>query len=280
MSQSVFASHRWRWVGFLLLLSGLVAGPRPAAADDGTGRLSTRYFTIFYPAGEEQTAQWYAGFADDVDSGVSEMLGAEPIAGITLRIYDTEADIPAGQPRGRVAPRDHGPRHPRAQRDRRGRRAAARQPPELARESFRHEMTHIVAGVLTDYNLPIGFDEGLAQYNEGSATTAPRHRPRWCTRPSERAILAVLDGTEQPPPVQPPDGSGLSAELHRVAFLAERYGMGAFGRFLAALKHGRRVPGGAASGLRPADRYVGNAMAGVSARLPERRLAGERPQRL
>src|SRR5690242_6667499 len=106
MTQPVLASHRWRWVGvFLLLLGGLVAGPRPtAAADDGQGRLTTRYFTILYPQGEEKTAQWYAGFADEVSSSVSELLGADPVSGLTLQIYNTEAEYTAANPQAELHP--------------------------------------------------------------------------------------------------------------------------------------------------------------------------------
>src|SRR5438874_2694696 len=54
--------------------------------------LTTKYFTITYPAGEEKTANWYAGFADEVDAAVSELLGAEPVQNLSLHIFATEEE--------------------------------------------------------------------------------------------------------------------------------------------------------------------------------------------
>ena len=47
---------------------------------------------------KEASAQWYAGFADDVNASVCEMLGNDPITGLTLHIYATEADYIAANP--------------------------------------------------------------------------------------------------------------------------------------------------------------------------------------
>lgn len=240
MTQPVLASHRWRWVGvFLLLLGGLVAGPRPAAAAaDGQGRLTTRYFTILYPQGEEKTAQWYAGFADEVSSSVSELLGADPVSGLTLQIYNTEAEYTAANPQAELHPGIMAHAIPQRKEIGVAVERLRDAPPEIARESFRHEMTHIVAGVLSAYNLPIGFDEGLAQYNESSTTRAQATAEvlraaqasgqpllSWTALNTRRLFSRRMD-------------LAYPQAYTVVAFLAERYGMGAFGRFVGDLRQG------------------------------------------
>src|ERR1043165_2769041 len=100
-------SHTLRfrcWLRLWTLLFLLGSGPAahafaaPPEQSEGSPHNSPRYFTILYPAGEEQTASWYAGFADDVDTAVSDLLGAAPVSGITLHIYATEAEYQAANP--------------------------------------------------------------------------------------------------------------------------------------------------------------------------------------
>src|SRR4051794_23489459 len=76
----------------LFLLCSLSLPVRAWAVEQGQQQLTTKYFTIYYPDGEAKTAAWYASFADDVDTAVSELLGAEPVTEITLHIYATEAE--------------------------------------------------------------------------------------------------------------------------------------------------------------------------------------------
>src|SRR5438105_5532722 len=80
---------------FLLLVSALVPGVALAQANQ---HISTRYFIISYPRGEQKAADWYAGFVDEVDISVSELLGAQPVEGLTLTIYATEADYTRANP--------------------------------------------------------------------------------------------------------------------------------------------------------------------------------------
>src|SRR3954467_493902 len=92
---------RLRLLAFILLLVLPAASVLPARALAQSApdqKLETKYFTIFYPRGEDETANWYAGFADDVNVAVAEMLGQDPVTGLTLRIYTTEADYIAANP--------------------------------------------------------------------------------------------------------------------------------------------------------------------------------------
>ncbi len=229
----------FRWLGLLCALATLLA-LAPAlptwAADPADQQISTRYFTIIYPPGEDETATWYAGFVDDVDTAVSELLGAEPVSGLTLHIYATEDEYQAANPLAEVHPDILAHAIP----DRKEVGVAVErlreQAPELARVSFRHEMTHVVAGALSNQNLPVDFQEGLAQYNELS-----RDRAEGVARIIEQAQtngLPLLSWNDL-------SNSGIfrrrldlayPQSYTVMAFLAERYGMGAFARFLAALR--------------------------------------------
>src|SRR5687768_1129682 len=91
------SSRPWLRVVFLLL--ALLAIPRPVAVlAQSEQSITTQYFTIYYPEGEERTAQWYAGFADEAHVSVSELLGADPLYGMTLRIYGSEAEYRRANP--------------------------------------------------------------------------------------------------------------------------------------------------------------------------------------
>lgn len=238
----------WTLLLFSLLLFLTVALPGRAQASQPAQstepeqeRISTTYFTIYYPDGEEETATWYAGYADDVNVMVSELLGAEPVKGLTLRIFATEEEYIAVNPLAEThsilahaipAKKEIGVAVGRLR----------QAPPELARESFRHEMTHIVAAELSGQNMPVGFQEGLAQYNELSSSRG------------EDVAKAMLE-------VQQAGGEFLSwtalndlrafrgsmeaaypQTYSIMAFLADRYGMGAYGRFLAELRAGLDWP--------------------------------------
>ena len=226
------------WVGCLalLLLVALPAAPHVSAAAPDVAQLTTRYFTIDYPAGEEQTANWYAGFIDDMDSTVSELLGADPITGLTLVIYNTEAEYAAANPLAGLQPGILAHAIP----DRKEIGVAVERlrqaPPELARESFRHEMTHVVAGALSNQALPIGFQEGLAQYNELSDTRADDVVKALQAAQAQGVDLLSWDDLTNTRRFQRRIDVAYPESYTVMAFLADRYGMGAYTRFLAALR--------------------------------------------
>lgn len=224
-------------VAFASLLSPALA-LRSFAQSTDEKTLTTDYFTIIYPAGEEESAKWYADFADDVNASVCEMLGNDPITGLTLHIYATEADYIAANP---IAA-DHAGIMAHAIPGKLEIGVAVERlrqvEPEIARESFRHEMTHIVAGELSAQNLPIGFQEGLAQYNELSVSRA---------QGSAQALQNAQDsGVRFLSWIELNDRYAFSGNpelaypeaYSAMAFLVDRYGMGEFAMFLGQLKEG------------------------------------------
>jgi hypothetical protein len=227
---------------FLLLFIAAPAGSLFAAQTEEGEQISTEYFTISYPKGEEKTARWYASFADDVNREVSYLLGAEPASGLTLRIYATEPDYMRANPMAEFHPGILAHAIPEEKLIGVAVERLRQQPPQLARESFRHEMTHIVAGDISNQNLPIGFHEGLAQYNELSDLRGKEVRD--LINDALNKDVALLTWAEL----------GDVRQFRRriqvaypqsytvMAFLADRYGMEPFAKFLASLEDGREFP--------------------------------------
>jgi tetratricopeptide (TPR) repeat protein len=197
---------------------------------------TTDYFIIYYPQGEERTADWYAGFIDEVNRAVSELLGAEPVSGMTLRIYTTEPDYFRANPMAEVHPGILAHAIPEIKEIGVAVERLRQQPPALARESFRHEITHIVAGSLSNQRLPIGFHEGLAQYDELSSTRAGEvvqglQEAQAAGKPLlSWADLNDVNKFRQNIAVAYPQSYSV------MAFLADRYGMEPFTRFLSGLR--------------------------------------------
>jgi hypothetical protein len=239
----------------LLLLVCLLMPMRAwaAGASAGDQQLSTKYFTIYYPDGEAKTAAWYASFADDVDVAVSELLGAEPVTDITLHIYATEADYAQVNPMAELHPGIMAHAIPEQRELGVAVERLRQEPPELARESFRHEMTHIVAGAISGQNLPIGFQEGLAQYDELSQTRG--QEVVQALQQAQNIKASLLSWQE----LNDRRLFGLRLDVAYpesysvMAFLAERYGMGLYSRFLKALGKGGYCSGAACLGPTYAD---------------------------
>jgi hypothetical protein len=229
----------------LLLLLPLVAFaqlqvPRTTHAQSSGDQpsLKTEYFTIFYPEGEEDAASWYASFADDVNVAVAEMLGEKPVTGLTLRIYATEQEYIAATP----AAEEHQGIMAHAIPEQLEIGVAVERlrqvEPAIARESFRHEMTHIVAGALSNQQLTIGFHEGLAQYNELSTRRAQESAQLLRNAQSSGVqLLSWTDLNNRDTFMRRPD-LGYPEAYSVMAFLAERYGMGTFGQFVAEIRSG------------------------------------------
>jgi tetratricopeptide (TPR) repeat protein len=238
------ARFRLRLLAFFLLLPLLALAqvriPQPAYAQSSGEQpsLKTEYFTIFYPEGEEDAASWYASFADDVNVAVAEMLGENAVTGLTLRIYATEQEYIAANP----AAEEHQGIMAHAIPEKLEIGVAVERlrqvEPAVARESFRHEMTHIVAGALSNQQLTIGFHEGLAQYNELSTRRAQESAQLLRNAQSSGVELmswVALNNRDtfmQRPDLAYPEAYSV------MAFLAERYGMGTFGQFVAGIRSG------------------------------------------
>jgi hypothetical protein len=209
------------------------SNPQP----DGAQKLQTKYFTIYYPAGEQATANWYASFADDVDAAVSEMLGADPVGGLTLSIYDTEADYIAANPAAGSEPGIMAHSVPSKKEVGVAVERLRQVDTDVARQSFRHEMTHIVAAALSSQNLPIGFQEGLAQYNELSTGRAQESAETLKSALTANVPFFTWDVLNDSQSFMSNAALAYPESYSVMAFLADKYGMGDFAGFMELLRN-------------------------------------------
>jgi hypothetical protein len=203
--------------------------------------LTTRYFTIYYPRGEEKAAQWYAGFVDEVNVAVSELLGGPAIEGMTLRIYANEPDYMRANPMAELHPGIMAHAIPEQKEIGVAVERLRQQPAHLARESFRHEITHIVAGDLSDQNLPIGFHEGLAQYNELSESRGREVYDLLTQVRNAGLPFLSLEDLNDVRVFRRNIQVAYPQSYAVMAFIADRYGMEPFVNYLNTLREGRRT---------------------------------------
>lgn len=171
----------------LLALIVALALAAPAAAQGGMFWLErpTAYFTIAYAPGGEAEAERYAAWVDEIYDEIAAALSYRTATPLVLRLFPTGEDYYQLNPAARNVPGVV------AHADFRRRELVVivertrQQSEEEVRNNVRHELTHIVAGELSDSRLNTGFQEGVAQYME---------------RPSgelERRIIALRDAHDR-----------------------------------------------------------------------------------
>jgi hypothetical protein len=224
------------WVAVLLcaLLAVPVAGPAAGVAAEEWQTRPTRYFTLYYAAQDAATAEQYAAFVDDLYTDVATLFDHGPSAPVPLRLYSTvdaygEANPIARFVSGVVAHAD----------PRRGEIGVAtprlaRSTPAQVRDTLRHELMHLVATELSGDRLPIGFQEGLAQYAERESTERRDLAQALATARAQGRLLG-WDDLNEPRRFLSRLGVAYPQALSVVAFLFDRYGPGPFKRFLVAL---------------------------------------------
>ena len=217
---------------FLLITMTALAWPAAAGAQGpDTRELRTKYFSIQYSPADYRGAEWYAGVVDGVYDDITELFDYRPATPITFRLLATiESYVqtnPAGVNPGVLAhintrDRELGVASPRL----------AAVGGQLATDTIRHELTHLIVSELTQGRLPIGFHEGIAQYverdHEGRESLIETLRqasqagklldwPSWNTRGRFYSDIAT----------------GYAQSYAVLAFLAEQpEGLRAFRRFL------------------------------------------------
>lgn len=150
----------------LALLILLLTRPATALAQEPeTRELRTNYFSIHYSPSDFRGAEWYAGVVDGVYEDLTDLFDHRPATPITFRLIPTIQGYVEANPMGvnpgvlahlNMQERELGVASPRL--------AAAGG--RLATDTIRHELTHLIAAELTRGQLPIGFQEGIAQYVE------------------------------------------------------------------------------------------------------------------
>src|SRR3954451_14826609 len=140
-----------------------------AVPDDAWQRRDTAYFTIYYTAAGTEAMERYAAVVDGLYEYVAAAFDHGPTAPVPLRLYPTTRAYAAVNPiaryvEGVVAHADTHVGEIGIAVDRVDRAGA-----QTLRDTVRHELMHLTLTELSDERLPIGFQEGLAQYAEKEA---------------------------------------------------------------------------------------------------------------
>jgi hypothetical protein len=228
-------------VGVLTVCAFLIMTPHRAAAVAPIGGLTTdwtaqetEHFRFFVQTNDRFTAEAfvaaYGPYAETAYDEISLLFKATADRKIAVYVHaDTTAfdSAMATVPRNEIKQFDFSIALPRF---------AGRSDPE-AENLIRHATAHILAGIASGFNLPRGFDEGIAQYVERPNT------------PKLARIASVVQTANQSGDLiswselnrdVPPEGSDelIAAEAYSVvAYLIQHQGLPEFQQFLAELKN-------------------------------------------
>jgi hypothetical protein len=226
----------------LLLLALLCWQPAPPAQaqqggaipDDAWLRRDTTYFTIFYTADGAEALERYASVVDGLYEYVTAAFDHGPTPPVPLRLYPTTRAYASANPiaryvEGVVAHADTLAGEIGIAVERVDRAGA-----QTLRDTVRHELMHLVLTELSGDRLPIGFQEGLAQYAEKEASDRRRLAESLRTAERQGQLLSWEALNEQPRFLRRMNVAYPEA-LSVVTYLIDRHGLGPFKRFLREL---------------------------------------------
>jgi hypothetical protein len=231
-----------RALAALLLLGLLCWLPAPAAhaqqsgavPEDAWQRRDTAYFTIYYTAAETEALDRYAAVVDGLYEYVAAAFDHGPTPPVPLRLYPTTRAYASANPiaryvEGVVAHADTDVGEIGIAVDR-----VDRAGPQMLRDTVRHELMHLALTELSAGRLPIGFQEGIAQYAEKEATD--RRRIAESLRTAERqGQLLSWDALNDQSRFLRRMNVAYPEALSMVSFLVDRYGLGSLKRFVREL---------------------------------------------
>lgn len=218
----------------LALLAVLMAAAPVAAQEDAAWReQTTRYFSILYTPGDEVEAGRYAAWVDTIYDDLAIALSFRSAPPLTLRLYPTSEAYYQVNPAARNVPGVV------AHADFRNRELVVivertrQQSEEEVRNNVRHELTHIIAGDMSENRLNTGFQEGLAQYMERPSDELER-RIAALRDARDRGLLLPWRAFDQRDLIYGAPQVSYPQTLAVVAFLIERNGFATFREFLVA----------------------------------------------
>ena len=242
-------------LALLLVVVAMAGGSpvRPALAADPSAGLSSAAvradeewaerriegLILRYKPGADDEVGWYAAAAEAAYRQVAEIFGVERRE-LTIVLFPDEESYVAVNPLAARADGILGHARPSANEVGLALTRLREQSEALRRDTIRHELTHIVLGELSDQRLPIGFQEGIAQYLEQD----PEAR--------ERVLRGLRRGIEEDHLLGLNDLNRTRAFMSRpwfsypqsyavVAFLADRYGMGKVVELVKATREGETL---------------------------------------
>ncbi|MBA3470530.1 MAG: hypothetical protein H0T53_12905 [Herpetosiphonaceae bacterium] len=219
----------------LLLLATLAHPATTAAQAIQWNEQQTTYIAVLYPAGSEAEAKRYIGFADQIYTEISTALGYKPAPPLTLRIYPTmeiyrQVNPMAQSLEGIVAHAHTGRREisiavPQT----------VGQTDEEIRNNVRHEITHVVAAELSDNQLSIMWQEGIAQYVEQPAPQLEIKVDLLRQAVDSNSLLS-WSRLDAPGVMYSNPRLGYPQSWSMVSFLIQRAGMAQFVTFMQAMR--------------------------------------------
>ncbi len=230
-------------IGLLLALAPPAFAQEPSPQIEWR-ELKTKYFTIIYAdsvagrtifncaCGPGQ-AQTYAAFMDDVYQNLVDIFGVQLNPPINLRLFPTAESYYQVNPLARQLPGVMA--HALNNRPEIAVALPNTQPLAHAAvvNAMRHELAHIFASQLSAGRLPIGFQEGLAQYFEQPDPAAGRDFTALQSALAQKQLLN-WDDLAQAEQVWLNPQVAYPESLAVVAFLVDRYGFPRFIEFIKA----------------------------------------------
>jgi peptidase MA superfamily protein len=218
-----------------LLVALLVLAGQPAivsAAERSWSERQAGPLTIRYVGDDQAEFNWYADAAEQAYRDVQDIFSVAlresnvpPRTGIVITLYGDDAAYGEANP---VAAREEGilgQANPTSGEIGIGVARLRDKSEATRRDSMRHELTHLVLGDLSNQRLPIGFQEGIAQYVERD--TEQRQRFATTIRQGMGAgqLLHFAD-LNRSRPFLARAGLAYPESYSMVVYLAGRYGFG------------------------------------------------------
>lgn len=236
------ARHLRRGLWAVLILALLCVRPAPLAhaqqggaiPEDAWQRRDTTYFTIYYTRDGAEALERYAAVVDGLYEYVAAAFDHGPTPPVPLRLYPTTRAYASANPiaryvEGVVAHADTHVGEIGVAVDRVDRAGA-----QTLRDTVRHELMHLALTELSADRLPIGFQEGMAQYAEKEASDRRRLAESLRTAERQGQLLSWEALNDQPRFLRRMNVAYPEA-LSMVAYLVDRHGLGTFKRFLGEL---------------------------------------------
>ncbi len=220
---------------FAIMLIAVLVPNMVQAQNVAWNQRDTQYMAILYPTGSDREADFYATFVDTLYTEVTAQIGYTPQPPLTLRIYPT-LDLyrqvnPIAQLLEGVVAHAHT-----------GRREISVALPQTqgmseedVRNNIRHELVHIIAAELSDNQLSVMWQEGIAQYVEKPADQ-PRIKVQLLRQAVDAGRILAWRDLDAAGMMYSNPALGYPQSWSMVSFLIERNGMPTFVKFIEAMK--------------------------------------------
>ena len=245
-------AHVLRVLALLLAFVILAGHPAVASAAERaqqerrTGPLVVRYVGPD-DAGGQAEMNWYASaveqaYADvqDIFKSALEETGTQPRDEIVVTLYGDDDAYARANP---IAAREEGVLgHAQPSEGVIGIAVARlRDKTEgFRRDAIRHELAHVVLGDLSSQKLPIGFQEGIAQYVERDADQRQRFA-NVVRRAREREQLLSFTDLNRQRPFLAAAGIAYPQSYSMVVYLTERYGFSSVVKLVVAVREAQTL---------------------------------------